>query len=154
MKVQIKKLYPEAYLPQYIKEANGAMQLIAIGKYFDEFGNAVYNTGLSIFIPEGHIGLIFPRSNNFKQDLTMSDSVGILSPGNTKEIIIRFKPVSFFADDIISMENGRDSYTFDYVCVGKEHIEDTDEMSLYHVGDRVAQLLIIPVPQVEWEETF
>jgi dUTP pyrophosphatase len=154
LKVKIKKLVPEAEIPRYSRNGYTGLQLIATSKVFDSYGALTFGTGLSISIPSGYIGVVFPLNNISKKDLMLSSSLGIIYPDDNREIVLKFKPVSFFAEDDVRMEIGIDSNTFDYVSVGKEYTEDTFEMSLYNVGDKIGHLLIFPVPNIEWEEVI
>lgn len=154
MKVKIKKLAPEAQLPQYMKADDSAMDLVAITKEFDEHGNCVFGTGIAIEIPVGYVGLIFPRSSNSKKDLLLANSVGIIDPGYRGEIILKFKPAGYFASIPTDLSLGSISETFDFICFGKEDVDDDDNTDLYSVGDRIGQLMIIPRPTIEWEEVY
>lgn len=151
MNVKIKKLDKYAQIPEYAKEGDAGLDLIAIDRYFDEEGNIVYKTGLAMEIPEGFVGLLFPRSSNAKKDLILSNSVGIIDSGYRGEIILKFKPVSFFAEDNPA-PGGTVSNTFDYISLGKESIYDDFEMNLYNIGDRIGQILILPYPSITFEE--
>ncbi len=153
LKVKIKKLIPEAIIPKYMKEDDSAMDLVATSKTFDADGNCVFGTGLAMAIPKDYVGLLFPRSSNAKKDLILSNSVGIIDPGYRGEVTLKFKPSGYFANDIDCINQGIESETYDYICFGKESIDDEDNVELYSIGDRVGQLLIIPRPFIEWEET-
>ncbi len=37
-----------------------------------------YDTGIAMEIPEGYVGLLFPRSSNSQKDLLMCNSVGVV----------------------------------------------------------------------------
>ena len=82
MKVKIKKLSENSILPSYSKSGDAGMDLTAVSRIFDKDGNVSYGTGLSFEIPEGYVGLLFPRSSNSKQDLLLSNSVGVLDSKN------------------------------------------------------------------------
>lgn len=136
LQVKVKKLLPEAVLPSYSKPGDAGMDLTATSKSYDDLGNAVYGTGLIMEIPEGYVGFIFPRSSvsNFNQFLT--NCVGVVDSGYRGEIIAKFKPVSLpFCMRI------PDEYKHDL-----EHRE-------YSVGDRFAQIIIMPYPKVQCIET-
>ena len=152
MKVKIKKLVPEASIPQYMKPGDGGMDLVATSKIFDEHGNCVYGTGIAINIPLGYVGLIFPRSSNSKKDLILANSVGVVDPGCQEEIVIRYKPSGYFASIPNSLAEGTVTENFDFICFGKEDVDDEDNVAVYNIGDRIGQLIIVPRPQVEWEE--
>ena len=154
MKVKIKKLSPDAVLPSYMKEDDSGMDLVATSKIFDADGNVVYGTSLAMEIPKGYVGLIFPRSSNSKKDLLLANSVGVIDPGYRGEIILKFKPSGYFASEPDSLAEGTVTEYFDFICFGKEDIEDTDNVAVYDIGDRIGQIIIIPRPTIEWEEVF
>ena len=153
MKVRIKRLVPEAELPRYMHPEDGGMDLVAVSKIFDEYGAVVYGTGLAIEIPPGFIGLIFPRGSNAKKDLSLANAVGVIDPGYTGEVLLKFKPMGYFAQDL-GMEDGVISDSYDFICFGKEYPEDPDYTDLYTVGDRIGQLIILERPHIVWEEVF
>lgn len=152
MKVKIKKLVKEASLPEYMHDIDSGMDLVATSKIFDEDGNVVYGIGLAISIPENYVGLIFPRSSNAKKDLILSNSIGVIDPGYTGEIKLKYKPSGYFASVPTDEKYGKVTDYFDFVCFGKEDVDDEDMVSVYSVGDRIGQLIIIPRPKIEWEE--
>lgn len=78
MKVKIKKLNENAVIPQYAKPGDAGMDLTATSKYFDEYGNICYGTGLAFEIPQGYVGLVFPRSSCSKQQLVLANAVGVI----------------------------------------------------------------------------
>ena len=85
MKVRIKKLHKNAVIPFYSKKGDAGLDLTAISKEYDEYGNVVYGCGLAFEIPDGQVGLLFPRSSNAKKDLLNTNSVGVI---DSKKIII------------------------------------------------------------------
>lgn len=82
----------------------------------------IYHCGLAFEIPEGYFGLVVPRSSNAKKDLLLTNSVGIIDSGYRGEITAVFQKTRLLYTD------------------------------LYNVGDRFAQLIILPYPQIEFEE--
>lgn len=126
MKIKIKKLVPEAVIPKYAKSGDAGMDLVSTSKSYDEFGNTVYGTGLSIEIPENHVGLLFPRSSIANNLQVLTNSVGVLDSGYRGEIMFKFKPSSIGHSMIYS--------------------------NTYEIGDRVGQIIILPYPKIEFEE--
>ena len=123
MKVKIKKLSENAVIPSYAKPGDAGMDLTAITLTKvdnNDFGFLEYGTGLAVEIPEGFVGLIFPRSSVSNSGLILANSVGVIDSGYRGEIKLRFK-----------------------------HIPDT---AFYKPGDRVGQLIVIPYPNVEFEQ--
>lgn len=123
MKVKIKKLDERAVIPKYAKPGDAGMDLVAISHEKDDKDNHIYGTGLAIEIPEGHVGLIFPRSSNRKTFAYMTNHVGVIDSGYRGEIFVTFKNRD--------MINGAQPY---------------------YIGDKIAQLIILPYPFIELEE--
>ena len=121
MKVRIKRLNENSVIPTYAKHGDAGMDLTATSKTYDENGNVVYGTGIAVEIPEGYVGLVFPRSSICKTDLLLTNAVGVIDSGYRGEIMAKFA--------YVRMNNKK-----------------------YEVGDRIAQLIIIPYPQIEFEE--
>ena len=130
MKVKIKRLDKRAVVPSYSKKGDAGMDLTAINISKDNVGNITYHTGLAIEIPEGYVGLLFPRSSICKKQQFLTNGVGVIDSSYRGEIMAKFKPVM-------------GSY---------ETILELFESNEYEIGDRVVQLLIIPYPQIELEE--
>jgi len=137
MKIKIKKLDQKAVIPHYSKPGDAGLDLTAISiKHVGDY--IEYNTGLSFEIPEGHVGLIYPRSSNSNQDLIMSNSVGVVDSGYRGPIKIRFKRIL----------NPTDHDTSTDLAI----ITASSFSKYYEVGDRIAQMIIMPYPKVEFEE--
>jgi len=143
LKVRIKRLHKDSVLPCYSKNGDAGMDLTATSRIFDKDGNVSYGIGLAFEIPEGYVGLLFPRSSNCKQDLILSNSVGVIDSGYRGEVMFKFKPSPIFAGNYI--EESIDTETFDYVGLH-------DENRYYNVGDRIGQIIILPYPKIEFEE--
>lgn len=133
MKVKIKRLTPNSVIPSYAKHGDAGMDLTATSKFFDEYGNICYGVGLAFEIPEGYVGLVFPRSSCSKKQLVLANAVGVIDSGYRGEVVVKFKP---------SLALDREQY-----C---KHIQMYE---LYDIGDRVAQMIIMPYPHIEFEET-
>ena len=91
MKINIKKLNPLAILPTKAHSTDAGFDLYATSKTYDEDGNVVYGCGLAFEIPEGYMGLVFPRSSNAKKSLLLSNSVGVIDAGYRGEVTAKFK---------------------------------------------------------------
>ena len=125
MKVLFKKLVPEAVKPKFGKPGDAGADLVATSIDLSRDGQIVYGTGLAVEIPEGMVGLVFPRSSVRNYDLTMSNSVGVIDSGYRGEIMVTF-----------NMKWGQPG-----------------QKEVYEVGDRIAQLVIVPVPLITYAET-
>ena len=127
MQVNIKKLNENAVVPSYAKHGDAGMDLTATSKDYDDHGNVVYGTGLAFEIPFGYVGYVFPRSSNAKKDLLLSNSVGVIDSGYRGEVVFKFK----------LLNNEKDA-------LGQSNAYD------YKIGDRIGQIIIMPIPQVEF----
>ena len=126
MKVNVKKLDSNAVVPTYAKHGDAGMDLTAISKEYDEHGNVCYGTGLAFEIPNGFAGFLFPRSSNTKKDLILGNSVGLIDSGYRGEVVLKFRELLPSERDI---EFGAREY---------------------EIGDRIGQIVIMPVPQIEF----
>lgn len=122
MLIKIKKINESSVIPKYAKESDAGLDLTATSRIVvdeKEFGYIQYGIGLAIAIPDGFVGLIFPRSSISNTGLLLSNAVGVVDSGYRGEVMVRFKA-----------------------------IPDT---KVYEVGERVAQLIVMPYPKVEFE---
>jgi dUTP pyrophosphatase len=124
MKLLFKKLVPEAVKPKFGKPGDAGADLVATSIDFSRDNQVVYGTGLAVEIPEGMVGLVFPRSSIRNYEMVLSNSVGVIDSGYRGEIMATF-------------------------LIGKPHNPD----KIYKVGDRIAQLVIVPVPLITYVET-
>lgn len=129
MEVKIKKFMDEAIIPGYAKEGDAGMDLTAVSMTFDDEGNICYGTGLGFEIPEGYVGLVFPRSSIFKILLYLTNGVGVVDSGYRGEVSLKFKP-TFILRWMWRIFKKR----------------------IYQVGDRVGQIIIMPYPHIEYVE--
>lgn len=92
MEVKIKKLNEEAILPKYATNKSAGADLCAcIDKevVIKPFSQVTINTGLAIEIPDGFVGLIFPRSGlSTKKGLALANKVGVIDSDYRGEWLI------------------------------------------------------------------
>ncbi len=135
MQVKIKKLKPNAVIPTYAKTGDAGMDLVATEILKDTPEQISYGTGIALEIPEGFVGLVFPRSSIRKTGLQLSNSVGVIDSGYRGEIQATFNKV--FGGDRFYDET---------------KLTEITSNDFYKVGDRIAQIMIIPHPTIEFEE--
>ena len=121
MKIKIKKLNPLAFVPIKAHATDAGFDLYAISRTIDENRNVVYGCGLAFEIPDGYMGLVFPRSSNARTQLILSNSVGVIDAGYRGEVTAKFKSI----------------------CPLYER--------MYEIGERFAQIIFLPIPDVELE---
>lgn len=141
IKVKIKKTHPDAVIPRYAKVGDAGLDLTATSMYYDEYGNICYGTGLAFEIPEGYVGLIFPRSSICKEQLLLSNAVGVIDSGYRGEVSFKFKPS-------MALDN-RQCVTTDAEKLWSIAVRQNN---IYKVGDRIGQMIIMPYPSIEFEE--
>lgn len=129
MQVRFKKLDPRAVIPSYAHTTDAGIDLTAISVSEDKDGNFVYGTGLAVEIPQGYVGLIFPRSSIAKHALSLSNAVGVIDSAYRGEIITKFKPAFFYHKKIQMLTH--------------------EQSKIYKVGERIAQMIILPYPTIE-----
>ena len=133
LEVKIKKLHKDAVIPKYETAGSAGMDLTATSKKYDEYGNVVFGTGLAIQIQDGYYADLRPRSSISKYDLVLANSVGTIDSDYRGELILKFKPTL------------RKS-------TWNSGVYETDEVKEYEIGDRIAQLVILPYPKVSFIE--
>lgn len=175
LKVKIKKLVPEAVIPAYAKDGDMGMDVTATSVEYDKTLDCfVYHTGLAFELPKGYGMLIFPRSSNRKTNSYMANHVGILDSGYRGELLLCFKYkesvhsiLSSFRNDkfIEKLANNVDIKDAKALAVAViktsndivgNDIELTKFMmnfAPYKIGDRIGQIVIVPYPTIEFEET-
>jgi len=155
MKVKIKKLHKDAVIPSYSKDGDAALDLTATSKEYDSDGNVVFGVGLAFEIPKGYVGLLFPRSSNAKKDLLLSNSVGVLDSGYRGEVMFKFKKQinneKSVLNTIIAVQNMAEIKD-DFKQLGLLNEDDIENFTEYQLGERIGQIIILPYPQIEFEE--
>ena len=128
MEIKFKKLDPRAVAPVRAHSTDAGIDLTAtrITTEINECGQLilVYHTDLAIEIPEGYCGVLTPRSSVFKKSLSLTNSIGIIDAGYRGEVMAKFRSTT----DVVP--------------------------AVYKEGERFAQLLIIPMPEVTFTEAF
>jgi len=88
--VKIKKLDPKAVIPFAATEHSAGLDLTAVKVGFSHSEDGVpvlvYDTQIAIEIPEGHVGLLFPRSSLANKSLNMTNCVGVIDSDYRGEV--------------------------------------------------------------------
>jgi len=91
LKVKFKKLHKDATVPSYSKIGDAGLDLTAHWMINVNSSYIEYGTSIAVEIPEGYVGLIFPRSSvSNKQNFYLKNSVGVIDSGYRGEIKLRF----------------------------------------------------------------
>jgi dUTP pyrophosphatase len=115
-----RKLRPDAKLPAAQHPGDAGLDLCSAVDVVVEPGERVMiPTGVAVAIPDGHAGLVLPRSGLASQHgLTMANSPGLIDAGYRGEVI----------------------------CAAVNL--DREEAVKILVGDRIAQLVIVELPGI------
>lgn len=116
--LKVKKLYDNAVLPKYATDGSAGLDLTVNNYRYLNDGYVKYETGIAVSIPEGYVGLLFPRSSIWKVNSTMANSVGVIDSDYRGEISV-----------VLDCSWSSDALP-------------------YTLGDRFCQLVILPLPKV------
>lgn len=158
MEVKIKKMCDNAVIPSYSKSGDAGMDLTAVSvNYDDDLDVFTYHTGICIEIPEGYVGLIYPRSSIYKTDLEQTNHVGVVDSGYIGELILKMKILPSY--ERINIENDEFAELLDsgkapaFVTYQDMAENRIGYYSIYGIGDRIGQLIIMPYPVIEFVQT-
>lgn len=122
MEVKVKKLDPAAVMPTKAHASDAGFDLVAVKVCFED-GCWVCHTGLAFEIPDGYMGLVFPRSSIVRKDMSLANAVGVVDSNYRGEVTGRFRLAGML------------------------------ELPKYSAGERFAQLIIMPYPEIEFVES-
>lgn len=121
VRVEFRKLDPGAPLPSYAHGGDAGLDLAANAAVVVKPGErALVPTGLAVAIPEGHAGLVLPRSGlASRHGITLVNAPGLIDSGYRGEITIA----------VVNLDRRR-----------RYEIKR---------GERIAQLLVVPFAALE-----
>lgn len=109
-------------MPQKAHASDAGFDLVATRVGF-EGGLWVCHCGLAFEIPEGYVGLVFPRSSVVKTNMRLSNAVGVIDSHYRGEVTARFD------------------------------IAGNSDFPKYQVGERFAQIVFMRLPDVALVES-
>lgn len=158
MEIKFKKMDERAVAPYKKHLTDAGVDLTAISVEYDkETDSIVYDTGIAVEIPAGYVGLIFPRSSIAAKDLLLSNSVGVIDADYRASIKTKFKVNATYYDASVDFDSFQ-SILEDgiFLCYDfKSHIEEElyTQYKTYAVGDRICQLVIVPIIMANYTES-
>lgn len=120
MKVKVKLLSKAARMPERATDGSAGLDFYATSVKRHDPHMYEYSTGISMEIPKGHVGLIFPRSSIYKTSLMLSNCVGVIDSDYRGEIKFLFR-----------------------------NVEGQSQRQPYGGEDKIGQMVIMPIPKVE-----
>jgi dUTP pyrophosphatase len=124
LQLRFRKLRDDAIVPTQAHAGDAGSDLYAVeGAVLEPGGRAKVPTGVAVAIPEGHAGLVLPRSGlAHKHGITLTNTPGLIDSGYRGEL------------QVLMLNTDR---------------EATYEVK---PGDRIAQLMIVAFTAPEWSE--
>jgi dUTP pyrophosphatase len=121
MRVEFRRLDPAVALPRRARDGDAGLDLQANADLVVGPGErAMVPTGLAVAIPEGHAGLVLPRSGLAShRGLTLANAPGLIDSGYRGEVTIA----------VVNLDR-------------QSPVE-------IHRTDRIAQLVVVPFAEVE-----
>ena len=122
VQIEIKALNEAAKIPSYAYSGDAGMDLRASESLtLQPFERALVPTGLAIALPEGYAGFVLPRSGlAIKHGITVVNTPGLIDSNYRGELKVILQNTD-------------------------PHVPFTS-----HVGDRIAQLVVMPVPHMSF----
>lgn len=123
--IDIKTLNNAAKIPAYAHQGDAGVDLRATEAItLKPFERALVPTGLAIALPEGYAGFVLPRSGlAIKHGISIVNAPGLIDSNYRGEL------------KVILMNS------------------DPNEPLTISIGDRIAQLVVLPVPQMGFSQT-
>lgn len=114
--------HPKAVPPAYATDGSAGLDLVAVTREWDaEYQVFVYDTGVAVEIPEGHVGYIFSRSSVYQTQLLLANAVGVVDSDYRGTIKFMYRDLN---------------------------LGPLYEGAAYEVEDRIGQLIIMPYPKI------
>lgn len=122
MEVKIKRLHKDSVIPKYAKPGDAGMDLVAISREVDK------DVGIGTF----GTGLAFEIPKGY---------VGLIFPRSSS-----YKQQSIMTNSVAVIDSG---YRGEVLV---KFYQAFDEEPSYQIGDRIAQIMIVPYPEVTFVE--
>jgi dUTP pyrophosphatase len=121
MELPFERLHPDAELPSPQHAGDAGLDLRSmVGVEVQPGERAMVPTGVAVAIPEGHAGLVLPRSGlASRSGLTLANAPGLIDAGYRGEVICA----------VVNL--------------------DPEHPVKIAAGDRIAQLVIVALPSIE-----
>lgn len=163
--VKFKKLNEKAIIPTYAHDGDVGMDLTAIDVEYDADKDCyIYHTGLA-FETDKHYGIfLFPRSSNRKTEAYLCNHVGIADSAiyrgeimlcfknrtSLRQIALEDRMVTFF--NLIDEGETIEKATDESLKSWKKVFENPMLFAPYKIGDKIAQMVTLPYPDIELSE--
>jgi dUTP pyrophosphatase len=147
--VKIKRLHPDAVIPQYATDLAAGFDLVAVEDVIIAPGEtAKVPLGLAFEIPPGYVILVCMRSGiALKTKLRQPNGIGVIDADYRGEVAMMF-------------DNTRPVLSIDEYCEWPTFLDGTEAVGgnllsgeyIVRKGDKVAQAFVLPYPRVNFVE--
>lgn len=145
MKIKFIKTLDNAEVPVLASDGAAGFDLTAAAVTRNiQDGSMVCDTGIAMEIPKGYVGLVFPRGSIHKTYFRLSNSVGVVDSDFRGSVKVLFK-------DTIG-EHTRTHLLRSNTDANGNLNYNVDVSGVYKVGDRVAQIVFMKLPKIEFVE--
>lgn len=152
MEVKFKKLSDKAVIPTKAHPTDAGFDMTAAEiKITEDYVS--YKTNIALEIPENYVGLLFPRSSNSKKDLLLANSVGVVDSHYRGDVEFRFKRILMPVMQEVMIAPPTGDILTDAKNTRKVPGLAYRDDFIYKVGDKIGQLVIMPVPEIILVET-
>lgn len=166
--VKFKKLDPNAKIPSYAHDGDEGMDVYCTGVEYDIDNDCfILHTGLACESDKGVAGRCHVRSGNYKYDVYLANSVGIVDSEIYRgEIQFRYKNRD--SRDLFVLTHTNIEFmllpwwkrifnkldTWNRICydIREQYIENALQFCPYQVGDRIGQIVFEEFRRVKVEE--
>ena len=133
VKIKFQRIHPDAKVPTQATPGSAGFDLYAVST--TRFGNTIHvNTGLTIEFPKNYVLQVHGRSGlAVKHGISLANNVGIIDSDYRGELKL------MFAVDYATSLLG-------------ELTANQNAFEALRPGNRVAQAILVPIPDVIWEE--
>jgi len=90
LSIEICLLDAAAVAPKYALAGDAGMDLTSVS-FKSEYDFVEYDTGVAVKVPEGYVGLVFPRSSISKTGMRLKNGVGVIDSNYRGSIKLRFE---------------------------------------------------------------
>ncbi len=136
--VKFKQMHTDAAVPQRSTDGSAGLDFKAVSIDYDKSTHTKFvHTGWAVQIPEGYVGLMFPKNSIYRRTDRLTNAVGVIDSDYRGEM------VAVFDETYRAYEDRKRRHRWWWPFVFSEPIENG-----YRKGDWFIQLVIVPCPKV------
>lgn len=139
MNIRFKKLSKNAKIPYKKYSIDAGFDFYATWKK-ETKKYLEYGTDIVLEIPDGYVGLMFPRSSVRDQDLILKNCVGVIDASYRGEIKFSFlRAIHDAFENAVNYKNKN--------CINV--VTTLRHMNQYEIGERIGQVVFVEIPDIK-----